>query len=177
MYTPQQVANFFLEKAHEEGKPLTQLKLLKLVYIAYGWVAAIFDKKLFDEDIQAWKHGPVVPSLYHEFKHYGSMPIEGFAVSVDLDNIDESEVPKIGNQAGDADIVYVLSLVWDIYKRFSASALRNKTHELGTPWSLTWEKDTYGAEIPFPVVRDHFINRISDYVDAAGQREPEQRAS
>lgn len=46
-YTPQHVANFFLDRAEEEGFPLTQLKLMKLVYIAYGWHLAITGEALF----------------------------------------------------------------------------------------------------------------------------------
>ena len=32
----------------------------------------ITGKKLFDDPICAWKHGPVVPDVYHEYKNFGS---------------------------------------------------------------------------------------------------------
>ncbi|WP_413154860.1 hypothetical protein [Bartonella sp. cb54] len=42
LYTVQQVANFFLDKGREENIPITQMKLIKIVYFAYGWVLAIY---------------------------------------------------------------------------------------------------------------------------------------
>src|SRR3546814_15090645 len=84
-YEPSHVANYMLERAESEGRHLTPMKLLKLVYIAYGWSLALLRKKLFDEQFRAWDHGPVVRSLYHEFKHFGGSAIRGRAVTLDLD--------------------------------------------------------------------------------------------
>ena len=61
-YSASHVANFMLDKADQEGRPVTQMKLLKLVYIAYGWYLSLVNKKLFSEEIYAWKHGPVIRS-------------------------------------------------------------------------------------------------------------------
>ena len=107
-YTPQHVANFFLKKAAEEQIPMTQLKLIKLVYIAYGWVLAVLDKKLFNEGIEAWQHGPVIPSVYHEFKDFGNRPINKMAMEIDLDNW-ETRTPVI--PANDAQTTKVLEIV------------------------------------------------------------------
>ena len=46
---------------------LTNLKLQKLLYCAYGVHLALFSEKLFNDQIQAWKLGPVVPIIYQEF--------------------------------------------------------------------------------------------------------------
>lgn len=37
---------------------------------------AITDVPLFNDDIYAWKHGPVVESVYHNYKSFGSNGIE-----------------------------------------------------------------------------------------------------
>ena len=130
-YSAQRVANFFLDKAELEKLPMTQMKLLKLAYFAYGWIAAILDKPLFPDEIEAWQHGPVIPSLYHEFKEFGQSPITRRAINFDLDT-ESVETPRIDRN--DEDTLFVLERVWDIYKRFSAGALRAKTHEDDTPW-------------------------------------------
>ncbi len=38
MYRSTTIANYFLRKGWEEGNPLTSMQVLKLMYIAYGWV-------------------------------------------------------------------------------------------------------------------------------------------
>ena len=46
------------------GDSITNLKLQKLVYFAQRVSLALNNKALFQEEIQAWKHGSIVPELY-----------------------------------------------------------------------------------------------------------------
>lgn len=75
---PKDIAKYFLLRAREDGELISPLKMQKMVYFAY--VAYLLQnkgkKKLFDEKIEAWPNGPVVPSLYLELKKYGSSPIK-----------------------------------------------------------------------------------------------------
>jgi uncharacterized phage-associated protein len=57
------------------GDPITNLKLQKLLYYAQGWILALADRPLFDDRIEAWPHGPVVPPVYGEFKKWQWNPI------------------------------------------------------------------------------------------------------
>ena len=157
-----QVANFFLEQARKEKTPITPLKLLKLVYIGYGWTAAVLDRKLFDEPIEAWQHGPVVESIYHEFKHFGRGEITEMGVSFDLESFDitEPRIPKT-----EKDVLDLLGLVWGIYKRFSAWDLRNKTHEPDTPWSKVFQVGRSNIEIDHASIKEHFSLKITEYLD------------
>ncbi len=54
---------------------LTNLKLQKLLYFA--WIKYFEDtrKSLFDDDFEAWKYGPVVPSVYYDFWQYAGSTI------------------------------------------------------------------------------------------------------
>ena len=77
MHTASQVAKWFL--AHnrmvmidEGGENISNLKLQKLLYYAQGSFLAVTDKPLFEDNIVAWCHGPVVESVYHEYKSNGS---------------------------------------------------------------------------------------------------------
>jgi uncharacterized phage-associated protein len=47
---------------------LSHLKLQKLLYYIQSWHLVFFDKKLFDDDFQAWVHGPVSRKIYDAFK-------------------------------------------------------------------------------------------------------------
>ena len=163
-YTPRHIANYMLERAEQEGRPISNMKLQKLVYIAYGWALAVLDRKLFEEPIQAWQHGPVVPSLYHEFKHFRQRDIAGRAMEYDFDTADVT-IPNVDET--DERLQTVLDRVWDTYKPYSAVSLRNMTHRPGTPWSETYEQGRQDITIPDSLIKPHFESKIRQYLDDA----------
>ena len=69
------VANEFLRLARRDEQTITPLKMQKLVYFAHGWHLALFGTPLIEEPVQAWQFGPVISSLYQEFKKFGSRAI------------------------------------------------------------------------------------------------------
>jgi len=73
--TARLVADYFLSFFAEHGDPVTNLKLQKLLYYAQAWYLALYDAPLFDEGIEAWVHGPVVPPIYVAFRDLGWRPI------------------------------------------------------------------------------------------------------
>lgn len=60
MATAFDVARYILE---QKGT-LSAMKLQKLVYYSQAWHAVWDDKPLFQDRIEAWANGPVVPELY-----------------------------------------------------------------------------------------------------------------
>ena len=164
--TPGHVANFVLDRAFEERHPVTQMKLQKLVYIGYGWTLAVLDRKLFDEPIHAWKHGPVIRSLYDEFKHYRARPIDRHSMDFDFES-SRIDFPRIPGD--DEDVNLVLDKVWNVYKNFKAATLRNKTHEPGSPWQQTYRPGERDSVIPDELIRNHFESKIMEYLENAGQ--------
>ncbi|PVY33323.1 Panacea domain-containing protein [Victivallis vadensis] len=81
---PLTIASYLIEKSITSGDCITNLKLQKLVYYAQAWFIVLFGIKLFDEDIQAWVHGPVVRSIYDCYKQYGYKPLPCPRVKSDL---------------------------------------------------------------------------------------------
>ena len=72
------VANSLISIAREEDESLTLLALMKLVYFAHGFSLAINGHGLLDprfDRVEAWRYGPVIPSVYHSFKHNQNRPI------------------------------------------------------------------------------------------------------
>jgi uncharacterized phage-associated protein len=163
-YTPQHVANYFLDRAEIEGAPLTQLKLLKLIYIGYGWNSALTDKKLFSETIEAWKHGPVVPSIYHEFKDFGANPIDKRSHDFDLDSF-EFFAPQIPEK--DAETRLILDRVWSVYKNFTGWDLRQKTHEVDSPWKRVYNPNVRAIPLKDSDIKEHYSAKIRGYLEAA----------
>ncbi|HGH6013363.1 TPA: Panacea domain-containing protein [Vibrio mimicus] len=63
-------AKALLQRASENGIQVSNLKLQKLAYYCQGYHLAQYEEPLFDEDLKAWDHGPVVRSLYEEYQTY-----------------------------------------------------------------------------------------------------------
>lgn len=154
-YGPMLVAHQFIKMANQEGDAMSPLKLIKLVYIAHGWSLGLRDNSLINEDIFAWKYGPVVESLYHSFKIFGSQ-------SISEDNPFFPSAAKIQTDLIDADTKEFLTAVWNAYKKFSALQLSTMTHSYGTPWYKVWIEmggcKKRHAVIPNELIKDHYKN-------------------
>jgi len=126
MLSARQIADYFLTLVDSEaGDSLSNLKLQKLVYYAQGFSLALTGKPLFADEIQAWQHGPVVPALYHSLKQHGSEPVPPPENGINRDDYPE-------------EVRELLDEVYAVYGQFSASKLRNMTHQ-ELPWKEAME--------------------------------------
>ena len=144
------VANYFLTVQDISGpsERITNLKIQKLCYYAQGISLAIMGKPLFYEDMEHWKHGPVVPTLYREYQSYGSAPIPP---------------PKdLHLKLYDREAQNLLDKVYQLYGQDSAWELRNKTHE-EPPWINTPD----GCQITFKDLGAYFESLPNVFQDFA----------
>lgn len=164
--TPSAVANFFLDKGKKEKIALTPMKLIKLAYIAYGWALGTENILLFAEDIEAWRYGPVIPSLYHEFKHFGGNPIvDCYSLEYDAFESIKPYIPRVDEER-DLHVIKILNLVWRFYKNRSATDLMMLTHQEGTPWFKVWEKaPDQNATISREDIHAHYTAIINDLLE------------
>lgn len=142
--TAETIADWFLSKAIECGEVLTPMKLLKLVYIAHGCSLGSSGVPLFPDVVQAWRWGPVIPSLYHKFKIYGSS-------AIDL----KPNKPAVSSAVDD-----LLCAVWNAYGGKTALSLSSLTHMPGTPWSETFSTDQ-NNEIPAGLIAKHYSELLN----------------
>ncbi|MGD2169230.1 MAG: DUF4065 domain-containing protein [Chlamydiota bacterium] len=160
-------ANFFLKKARQEKIPVTPMKLQKLVYIAHGWVLAILGNEtgvLDNEEIQAWQHGPVIPSLYHEFKHIQNSPINDWSRSL-LKITDSQFVTNPVHfeeveEENKKQLQEILNAVWEAYKNYTAWGLSQKTHEKETPWNEVYVEGKKHIAISNELIRKYYQNYL-----------------
>lgn len=121
------IADYFLAMQTEDaGDSISNLKLQKLLYYAQGVSLAEQGKPLFQEDFEAWEHGPVIPAAYHTYKDNGSGAIAK-PESLDLTQYSEEEKE-------------LLSTVYNTFGQYSAWALREMSHET-QPWKDHIEGD------------------------------------
>jgi len=115
MHHAKTVADYFLCRSRDFGDYLTNLKLQKLLYYAQAWNLALHDEPLFKDKIEAWIHGPVVASVYGQFKSFRWNPI--------TENVPRPQLVEAA----------LLDEILEKYGRFSALDLERMTHS-ETPW-------------------------------------------
>lgn len=156
-YSAKAIANLLIDHAKNLGEEIDQMKLQKLVYISHGWSLALFDEELINEPVQAWRHGPVIPTLYHEFKHCGRKPISDHAVDIDfdMDSLDFIEItPEVSGT--DNRTKTLIERIWKKYGDLTGPQLSNLTHMEGTPWSEKYSPERNGIMIDNKTIKKHF---------------------
>lgn len=114
------VAKWFIIHAQSYGDLLTNLKVQKLTYYAQAWYLALNNSSLYDDEIQAWVHGPVIPSVYREFSQFGWTPININPSTIDFSNLGEI-------------VTKHLQEIYQVFGVHSAYELENMTHQ-EQPW-------------------------------------------
>lgn len=126
----------------EHGDTLSNLKLQKLLYYMQGFHLAFFDEPFFNESIEAWTYGPVVPVVFQEFKKYKKR-------SINPDNYHDDLVLTDDEQQ-------MFDIVYSEYNRYSAVALMNMTHTEGP-----WKNHGIGDVITNEELRAFFLTQIN----------------
>ena len=125
----------------EHGDTISNLKLQKLLYYMQGFHLALFDAPFFNETIEAWTYGPVVPVVFREFKRYQNRAINPGNYRDELVLTDDEQ--------------QMFDTVYDEYNRFSAVALMQMTHSEGP-----WKSHAIGDVITNDEMRRYFLTQI-----------------
>ena len=102
---------------------ITPLALQKLLYFAQGFYKAFNYEYLFDNDCEAWVHGPVYRNVYDKYKNRGYNPIED-----NISEYDDFVLTETEKEILDSIIVN--------FGCFSGKILEKMTH-VETPWRIT----------------------------------------
>ena len=118
-YNVLDIANKLLFLADDgNGELMSNMKLQKMLYYQQGYHLALFDEPLFEEDLEAWMYGPVVPVVYDHYKINGSKGIQPEKSVIKLTNKEEA----------------LFNEVYRIYGIYSATGLMNLSHS-EKPWN------------------------------------------
>lgn len=144
------------KNSDDESNSLSKLKLQKLLYYSQGYYLALYDKPLFDEEIRAWEHGPVVKEVYDHFKN-----LNGNIIPASRENIpNEQELKNMSSEQQE-----IINEVYELMGQYSAWKLREKTHS-ESPWLETYdEKNKMNDEkniISKEKIKKYFKNYIKD---------------
>lgn len=130
----------------DEGKPIEVTRLNKLLYFAQGHALVELGRPLFDNQIDAWEHGPVVAVVYTGFNKI----------------LDAAREHGISDVRLTPDELEIITDVWDNYSVYRSGELVNLTHMDNTPWSETYVPGIKNVHIP--------VDRIAQYFSRPEQR-------
>lgn len=126
MYSALDVARYIIWYCKEEGYSISNLKLQKLLYFVQAQFLVTVGVPAFEEEIQAWDFGPVVPEVYQYFKLWGS-----------------SEIPRITIRGAYSRILErdqeIMDEILEECAPYSANALVDITHHQ-RPWCEAYKK-------------------------------------
>ncbi len=126
-FDPRVVANYIIEAAH---KNIRQIALQKLLYFSHGLYLSRFRKPLVQGYFEAWKFGPVHPTVYTSFKEFGNVPINKLAVGKDL----RTGKDKILAKLNDVEARIVIDRTLSAYKDFTDFQLVHLSQAPDGPW-------------------------------------------
>lgn len=73
--TANELSDYIVDMCLSEGHPISNLQLQKILYFCQLEYLRETDSFLFDDDFQAWKYGPVIPSVYRKYSIWGGKKI------------------------------------------------------------------------------------------------------
>ena len=151
------VAKEFINLAKNDGRYFTPMQLLKLVYIAHGWMFGFFNEALIDDDIEAWKYGPVIPNLYQAIKSYGNRQIENIITLPFFQRFQN-------NESMNEEQKKVVEFVYKKYGKLDGIKLSMLTHQANTPWDKVFDEFTWGKRIPNAEIHQHYRNLYQEMI-------------
>jgi len=125
----------------------THLSVQKLVYFSYADYLCTRSKRLFEDQIYAFRHGPIVESVYKTYKGSGYQYLNELELDTDRDvQTEVTELPARSRILFAEDGVEKLQSInqtIEKYGRYSARELVEITHRSGSPWSHTDSSKIY----------------------------------
>lgn len=108
---------------------LSQMKIMKLLYYIQAASLSISGKRMFDNDIVAWKYGPVIKAVHRKYS--------GCRGLVNSDHpITDQDLEDYKELQADEQASSILNSIYDVYGYSSAYDLMRQTHK-EKPWQQT----------------------------------------
>lgn len=140
------VAKYFINLSVESTPyAITPLKLQKLIYYAQGFHLMEYGVPLFNDNLQAWVHGPVVRRIYELYRRYGyhTIPSEPF----DNAHFITGEPLLTEEELG------TINRVWGLFGNLDGKTLEELTHQ-EDPWIATDINDNINNDL----IEEYFNN-------------------
>jgi uncharacterized phage-associated protein len=172
-YSAASIANAFLSRGFRDGRSISPMKIQKLAYLAHGHTLVECPEPLLDEVFEAWKFGPVLPSLYHECKKYGQKSVEHYLEDYDFATNKSFPAPQPSEQV----VIDIIDFVWEAYGDQPAISLSDWTHAKGGPWDRVTNGGAViirNRDIPDDLIKIYFEENLYAGGDLFEKKAPEE---
>jgi len=126
MVTALDVAKLFLSWSDNNGDLITNLRIQKLLYYAQAWYLVNYNRRLFNDPIEAWEFGPVIRSVYKKYQAHKGEPIP-YKTNNKEENVFQPHQ------------INFLTEFFRVFSNFSATALVSLSHS-EAPWINAYEQ-------------------------------------
>lgn len=142
MHDAVDIAKYIVNLCTLNGTPISDLQLQKILYYVQINFFRILGVPAFDNTIEAWPYGPVVPDVYKEFGKYGSSKICKLYHNVDFPDNEEHLINRV--------VEACISIgPWELVEL---------SHKVGGPWQKTYRGKK--EKIPMNVIREYAIEGV-----------------
>jgi uncharacterized phage-associated protein len=142
------VAEYVLEFCEKElSNPITNEQLQKILYYIQGEYIALYGEAIFENIIEAWDIGPVIPDIYCKYYDYLSAPITGIRANRELFEEDKELIAEIAKSKSFIEIDKLTQMIKNEF-----------------PWKCSYEKGEKN-EIPIEVIRDYFAYSAREEIE------------
>ena len=150
MYSALDLAKYIVDYCYRMCKPISNLKLQKMLYFMWIDYYNKYNKLLFKEHFQAYKFGPMVPEVYYEFCSYA-----GVELRKNFENIFKEET------AEDIENIIIIQDLIDKYIDVSVYEIVLKSTAKNGAWDIIYNNGEGSKnEIPF-----HLIRKLSKNIE------------
>lgn len=141
-----------IEDYERTSKSIDNLKLQKLLFYAQKIHINYTGEPLFDDNIEAWQYGPVIPDAYHKYKHYKYRDIDLF-----------KELHGWTSTLN-YNLEILIDFIIDRYSIYTANYLVNLTHT-DRAWKSIYIPSIRNKVIPIELLKeDNYINDYEFYL-------------
>ncbi len=131
-------SEYIIHYFNKQNKRVTNLTLEKLLYFYEAIYMVISgDERLFNEEFYAWDFGPVNKIVYNKYKKFGRASLPD-TLTTDIDPINN----------------YYISILYSLFKDYTAFDLVSLSHSEGSPWDEI-NKESKGN----PIDKSEIINK------------------
>lgn len=129
---------------------ITPLALQKILYYIQGFSTYFFDRPIFNDNAEAWVHGPVYREIYDRFSYYRYNPISKneFESYNEIDSLNDKEINLIDSVINNFGV-------------YSGKTLEKMTHTT-IPWEegrKELREEEYSSNIiDIDTMKDYFTN-------------------